>query len=272
MLDKRGVVNPTGWEQGDCFVGAEDFVYRLDPKNRTASKSSEFYHVGEAKNNQYLVTSEVIGFMIVTQTCDIINPKHDTIEIAPLRKIGDNNFNLVKKKIYFNYAFIPNLEQKRLVADLSRIMTIEKPVLLKWEKTPGFSKDWDKAYQEKKDLAQVLGNKRSRLPFHDDFVDFTKKLRNEIIDRKKGKFFDVFREIRVRASPSWQNNNEITLIFLLIQEEKTEEFDRTDYNSYFKTLVPKVGRFKKIHSKVLHLRDLSALEYVNSDLLQFILS
>ena len=91
----------------------------------------------------------------------------------------------------------------RLVADLDRVMTIEKTGVAVWERTEGCRTD-DDAHR----LSLALARKRVRTAFPDDFVAFARPLMDRISlkhDKRsdQGHALRALREIRVRAAPSW---------------------------------------------------------------------
>jgi hypothetical protein len=54
------------WCQGDCVLGEHWFVHRFNPQRPLTSDSAD-----AAQDEADLAESEVRGFAVVTQTCDI---------------------------------------------------------------------------------------------------------------------------------------------------------------------------------------------------------
>ncbi len=75
------------------------------------------------------------------------------------------------------------------------------------------------------------------------------------------------REIRVRASPSW-NDSQVELMFWFIREEEQNQFKGTGWDQLLETwlqLIPESGRFQKVDGLVVALEDMTAKDYVESD-------
>jgi hypothetical protein len=57
------------WSQGDCTVGDYWFVTRFDPQRPLTPDAAD---VVEVDPNADLTESSVSGFVVVTQTCDLV--------------------------------------------------------------------------------------------------------------------------------------------------------------------------------------------------------
>ncbi|MEH2240154.1 hypothetical protein [Nostoc sp.] len=146
-------------------------------------------------------------------------------------------------------------------------MTLEKAVIVEWEREPGCRND-----QEIRAFGQALTRKRARFAFPDDFTDFAKKLQNRLRDKHdksntEGEALPALREIRVRAEPSW-NNSEVRLIFWFIRDEEQNQFEGIGWEQFLKQwlqLIPESGRFQVVEGSVVALEDMTAKEYIESD-------
>jgi hypothetical protein len=248
------------WRQGDCVVGEQWFFFRLDvavPLTEDAvTAAEEEVDIGEA---------EVRGFMVATQTCDIVRTcaERPFVEVCPLVEVDVRKLGEIKRAARPNYAFVPALEDQRMVADLDRVMTVEKAVLTRWARTPG-TRDDDDARR----VAQALARKRARPAFPDDFSTLVSKLREHMSGKHdknspEGEALRRLREIRVRAAPSWEAREvEITLWFIR-GEDEGEEVDEA-FLAKWLALVPSGGRFK-VDGVIQRLEDMTAREYVESD-------
>jgi hypothetical protein len=58
------------------------------------------------------------------------------------------------------YAFLPHLRGLKLVTDLDRVMTLEKPVVTSWQRTAGWNTD-----AKGRSFALALARKRVRPAF-----------------------------------------------------------------------------------------------------------
>jgi len=252
------------WYQGDCVLGEHWFIYRFNPQRPLTSDSADV-----AKEETDLAESEVKGFAIVTQTCDIVRSCNERpfVEIVPLVEVDEQQLHDVQRSRRPQYAYIPGVAGLNLVADLDRIMTVEKAVVAEWERKPGCLSD-----DEIRALGQALTRKRARFAFPDDFTDFARKLQNRLRDKHdkatdEGEALRALREIRVRAEPSW-NSSEIRLIFWFIRDEDQNQFKGVGWDQFLNQwlqLIPESGRYKNVEGSVVALEDMTAKEYVESD-------
>lgn len=252
------------WCQGDCVLGEHWFIYRFNPQRPLTSDSADV-----AKEETDLAESEVKGFAIVTQTCDIVRSCNERpfVEIVPLVEVDEQQLHDVQRSRRPQYAYIPGVAGLNLVADLDRIMTVEKAIVAEWERKPGCLSD-----DEIRALGQALTRKRARFAFPDDFTDFARKLQNRLRDKHdkatdEGEALRALREIRVRAEPSW-NSSEIRLIFWFIRDDDQNQFKGVGWDQFLNQwlqLIPESGRYKNVEGSVVALKDMTAKEYVESD-------
>ena len=252
------------WRQGDLALDVSWFVHVGDGASPLTIAASEADNDGVQA-----FTSEVKGLVILTQTCDIVRgcAIRPFVEVAPLIEVGDDDYHNVKKGRRPALATLPNLEAERLVVDLDRVMTIEKSVVASWTRTPGCEKDSDARM-----FAQALARKRVRFAFPDDFTAFAKKLQVRLTEKHdkatdEGRGLRVLREIRVRATPSW-DATEVELLFWFIRNVDDATFEGknwADLLEYWLKLVPAVGRFKAVEGQVATLHDMTAEDYLDSD-------
>lgn len=79
------------------------------------------------------------------------------IEVSPLVEVSESDLNLIAIGMRPDFAFIPSIADKRLVADLSRTMTVEKSVVSAWKRTQGLRND-----EEIRKFQQALIRKHTR--------------------------------------------------------------------------------------------------------------
>jgi hypothetical protein len=252
------------WCQGDYVLGEHWFVQRCNPHRPLTKASKE-----AAKEEIDLAEEEVRGFVVVTQTCDIVRScrSRPFVEVVPLVEVNQQQIPDIQKARRPQYAYIPGVARHNLVADLDRVMTVEKAVVAEWKRQLGCQND-----EEIRALGQALARKRVRFAFPDDFVIFVGKLQERIKKKhnkssNEGDALRALREIRVRASPSWNSLN-IELMFWFIRDEKQADFQGLEWNQLLETwlqLIPKSGRFKKVDGLVVALEDMTAKDYVESD-------
>ena len=252
------------WRQGDCVLGAQWFVYRI-AKLSIAAEAREAITQADAD----LVETEVRGFIVVTQTCDIVRScaARPFIELCPLVEVDADRLEEIKRCRRPGYAFVPLLSATRLVADLDRVMTVEKPLVATWERTSGWKTD-----TEARAFADALSRKRVRFAFPDDFSALAKKLLGRLSDKHEkdtdeGRGLRALQEIRVQASPSW-GTDKVDIFFWFIREEGDPDFEGknwADLLSQWLNLVPAMGRFHTVSGQVTTLEDMTARHYVDSD-------
>lgn len=252
------------WRQGDLALEESWFVHVGDPGVPLTGAAAE-----AADGGLQALTSEVRGLIIVTQTCDIVRACVDRpyVEIAPLVQVSEDDLQLVKRGRRPAHATLPSLEPDRLVADLDRVMTVEKSIVAAWNRTPGYVNDADG-----RAFAQALARKRVRFAFPDDFADFVDKLQRRLVDKHakdsvEGRGLRALREIRVHAAPSW-DADDVAILLWFVREEDEVLFEGKVWpdllNAWLK-LVPASGRFKAVDGQVVVLEDMTARDYVESD-------
>ena len=148
------------WRQGDCVLAEQWFVYRTDPvrplTDEAASAANEGLDLAEAR---------VCGLMVLTQTCDLVRTCRDRpyVEVCPLVEVSADIYREIERGRRPNYACVPPLAARNLVADLDRVMTVEKSVVATWSRVHGIAADADA-----RRLALTLARKRARTAFPDD--------------------------------------------------------------------------------------------------------
>lgn len=146
-------------------------------------------------------------------------------------------------------------------------MTIEKSIVAKWERTPGYTNDADG-----RAFAQALARKRVRFAYPDDFTLFAKKLQSRLLDKHdkstdEGRALRALREIRICASPAW-DAREVQLFFWFVRGNTDAAFEGKCWADQLRAwlkLVPPSGRFSSVEGQVVTLSDMTASEYVDSD-------
>ena len=253
------------WRQGDCVIGDDCwFLYRTDINNPLTEAGKE-----AASEKIDAAEFSVSGFMVVTQTCDIVRScaERPFIEVCPLVKVEDRALKNIKKCRLPRYASVPGIEGKHIVADLDQVMTVEKSVVAGWERIPGCNTD-----EEVRLLSYVLARKRKRPAFPDDFTPLVSKLRSRLIGKHnkkspEGEALRALREIRVSATPSW-DYKEVEIFFLFIRDEGKTDFKGKEWYYYLEQwlkLIKREGRFTSVEGKISTLEDLTAKDYVESD-------
>jgi hypothetical protein len=162
---------------------------------------------------------------------------------------------------------VPTLASQRLVADLDRVMTVEKAIVAAWARTPGWATD-----AESRAFATALARKRARFAFPGDFVHLTSGLTKRLSDKHdrasiEGAALRALREIRVYAEPAWDAPR-VSVMFWFVRDGEDIDFQGQSWDRFLEAwlkLVPASGRFDSIDGLVATLEDLTAAEYVASD-------
>jgi hypothetical protein len=207
--------------------------------------------------------------VVVTQTCDIARSCVDRpfVEVCPLVEMDDSKLREIARGRRPGYAFVPALAAQSLVADLDRTMTLEKPVVAQWSRTPGCTTD-----AQARAFAQALARKRLRFAFPDDFTELVRKLQGRLIDKHErntdeGRGLRRLREIRVQATPTWDANS-VALLIWFIREDADADFEGRNWTELlgeWLRLVPPSGRFVEVDGQVATLEEMTAADYVASD-------
>ncbi len=254
------------WRQGDVVLGEQSFVYVADP-NQALTPESE-----RAKNTGHFQTidKKVDGLVVVTQSCDIVRDckNRPFIEVAPLVKVKEEDLERIKNCRRPRYVFIPATAGYFLVGDLDQIMTVEKSVVVSWERTQGCETS-----DEARKLAKALARKRDRFAFPNDFSELIERLAERIKDKHsknsdEGKFLQALREIRVRAEPDWEADQVNLCFWFILEGEAPSDFESQwgdKFHDQYLGMITPMGRFKPADAKIMFLEDLTARDYVESD-------
>lgn len=186
------------WRQGDCVVGEHWFLFRTDVARPLTDDGAAAAKAG-AENAE----AETLGFAVVTQTCDLVRRCTDRpfVEVCPLVEVDASVLREAKRGRRPNYAFIPGVAHQQLIADLDRVMTVEKSVVAGWERVRGCLVEDD---TRRRYLA--LARKRARTAFPDDFSAFASLLIKRMSSKHdeesaEGRALRTLREIHVRRPP-----------------------------------------------------------------------
>lgn len=252
------------WRQGDCVLGDQAFLFRLNP-GAPISDAAAF----AAAEGADAAETRVHGFAVVTQTCDIVRAcgVRPFVHVCPLVEVDAARLHEIRRARRPNYGFVPGTASRRLVADLDRVMTVEKAVVAEWSRVAGTHDD-----EEARAFRLALTRNRSRVAFPDDFVRLVSPLTRRMskkhrVRSEEGRALRALREIRVRAAPSWRAA-EIELLFLFVRSDTAPTFASRSWDTYLDLWLHRVrpvGRFTRIDGVVQTLAALTAREYVESD-------
>lgn len=252
------------WRQGDCVLGEHWFVARHDVTHPLSSAAK-----AAAAEGAELGETQVPGLVVVSQTCDIVRScdERPYVEVCPLVEVDDAVLGEVARARRPALAYVPAFHAQRLVADLDRIMTLEKPVVAKWTRIAGHTSD-----AEARAFAHALSRKRVRFAFPDDFTLFARKLQARLSDKHdkntdEGWGLRALREIRVQASPQWDADS-VELFFWFVRNDDQADFEGKSWATLLAAwleLVPQSGRFSSVEGQVASLEEMTGADYVGSD-------
>jgi len=218
------------------------------------------------------VLQRIRGVVVLTQTCDIVRAhfRRPYVEIAPLVKLDSETVEQVRRLKRPSFAYVPAMADSSLVADLERIMTVEKAVVANWKRIPGWRAD-----AEGREFGRAIARKRSRFAFPDDFIRSIRRFRHRLVDKHKrkspeGESLRALREIRIHATPSW-HATKMSLAIWFIEESElgNSASGRHSQLKNWVELVDQAGRFRVESALVCRLDEISARDYVESERLDF---
>lgn len=261
------------WRQGDvCLDDGLKFFHIADlskPHSNasiqvTDSLLSSEMHV---ENETTPVWQKVPGIVVLSQTCDIIREcrKYPYIQVAPLLKVERQwvqEIRLLKRPLF---AYVPSTADKNLVADLDRTMTIEKAIVYGFKRIPGCNSD-----DERLRFASALARKSSRFAFPDEFISAIRPVQARLIDKHnknsdEGAHIRALFEIRVRATPSWENHQVLLDWWFIIENDPLgTKVNWSRFIDQWLTKFDQSGRYSLDKLTHCYLEDMSAREYVDS--------
>ncbi len=262
------------WRQGDvCLDAGLEFVRAADLSRPGSPAALHAAGLLQEQGEQLptgpvSVSEEVPGFVVLTQTCDIVRPnvQRPYVEVSPLIAVSSQLVEDARCLRRPAFAYIPATSGRLLVVDLDRVMTIEKTVVATWHRVPGWSTD-----DQARAFAEALSRKRMRFAFPDDFVAITGKLQDRLRRRHnrqhpEGAHLRALREIRVRAAPAW-DADEVSLSFWFIKDQEPDGFPSAwpDFVDEWVALLNLSVRFQIELAVACGLDDLTARDYLESD-------
>ena len=264
------------WRQGDVVLGELDFVYMADlatPLTPEAAAMASEEGGSSSGSTLAAVGQSVPGLVVVSQSCDIVRSceRKPYVEVAPLMLVDDEALELARLGRTVAVAYIPAIADRKLVADLERVQTLEKTVVAQWNRLAGCRTD-----EEARNFAEALRRKRGRFAFPDDFVALTSRLSDRIKQKHnknsgEGEMLRALREIRVRGAPSWDADR-VELTFLFIKDDGRDPADEETWAAQLRgllALVKPAGRYVAVTGYVATLDDITARDLVESDRLDF---
>jgi len=257
------------WRQGDTVLGSDvPFIHLANLDAPTTSHAEDLAH-DSGGDNLAIVSVDVLGLVVLTQTCDLVRTSMDRpfVEVCPLVELPDHEVQLVRLGRRPRFASLPALGNEKWVADLDRVMTVEKGLLasLTDRRRSGVTSEADI-----QTFTEALGRKRTRAALPDDFTAAVGPMRSRILDKHdrdspEGRFLRSIKEIRVRSIPHWMAE-EIEVEFLFVFQNASGI--PTDADKYIIELVGRVaknGRIVEVYGRPVGLDQLSAASYLDGE-------
>ncbi len=193
------------WQQGDFTLDCNTLIFADSPDDGDAEPFSTMYEEG------------ISGFVVISQTCDIVRDTHTLprVSVCPLIEVDQSTISMIVSGKVSKFGIVENTP-RGLVADFSKVMSVTKKLLTTWDRRSGFTTAKN-AIRFARGLERHLG----RFAFPDEFNRSIHTLRDSIFKKygkpnsEHGSIFRELEEIRVRADPSWQGS-EILLQFYII--------------------------------------------------------
>ena len=262
------------WRQGDvCVDDGLEFLHLAD-LSRPHSPASAQVAMALTSNDEDFeaggtpVLDNVRGMAVLSQTCDIVRgcQERPFVEVAPLVEVTESWVEEIRRLKRPAFAYVPATADQHLVADLDRTMTVEKALMARWTRTPGWAAD-----ENRRDFAGALARKRSRFAFPNDFVMAARGLQERLINKHykqtdEGAHLRALREIRVRAAPSW-DDDEVRLCWWFVKESDPMDVlaDWPTFVGKWLELLDQGSRFQLESFVACRMEDMTARDYVESD-------
>jgi hypothetical protein len=227
---------------------------------------------GDVDDSGDVAEERCLGLAVLSQSCDVVRDASQTpyIEVAPLVEVEEQTLEEVRKGRRPRYAYVEGVADKRLVVDMSRVMTVAKSVARSWARTPGCSRD-----EERLRFSESVSRKYARFAFPDAFVDVIEPLRKRMQrrsgkDSPEGRAVDGLFEIRARASGQWSSRPLDVHLFFIRRDSVpgVEEEDWGRLSAEWLGLILASDAYKegsyRVGGHVTELGDMTAEEYVTS--------
>ena len=259
------------WRQGDFFLSKDLFFVHLADLLRPLTSEATEIAAEREKAGEVLevegVASIVSGYVVITQTCDLVRDcrARSYVELSPLVEVEPAKLKETQLLRRPALAFVPGAAGMNLVADLDRMITVEKAFLYGHDRIPGCGDD-----TERRAFANALARHRDRTAFPDDFNncvvpfrDYLKKIHRR--NDAEGELIRSITEIRVGAHPGWEAD-QVDVFVWFIQQQQTvlPSDDVAQYIDKWISLFKPSVKYS-VEAVVCRLEEMNASEYVASD-------
>lgn len=267
------------WNQGDYVLGEFPILWGFDKNHPLTKVSLELAEESDPVLGVSIGAEKVSGFVVVSQTCDIVRrvSERPYVQLAPIVSVDEHDVELIRLRLRPRFVYLPSLAEHCLVADLDRILTVEKSFLAVWERFPAFGDE-----PQRRSFAETIRRYYDRPAFPNAFVEGLRKLETwfrEKHDRtpdlpKKGPTpfhpracLRALEMVLVRPNPSWDAPN-LHVDFILIRKSEEDGITALVWEEFRKTCEGKVSLPKEITSRwstEIPLSNLPAKLYLECD-------
>lgn len=257
------------WRQGDFALDVGGFVFGAQPDEEDLAED------GDLKIAVRESVDQIVGAVIVSQTCDIVRVRDDldVVAVCPLVKRSWTEQTEIAKGRRPSLAIIENSPDGSFV-DLSRVMSVSKRLVQTWQRKSGFNGE-----QSRQRFASALERKFGRFAFPDDFNIAMSAFQKRVWSKHDkhsdhGKVYRSIRQIRFRAAPNWSAARIEIAIIAILNEPNALEIEREKISAELKSQVAKIElpdgyRWAEPKFVLLSLSELSARELLESQQADF---
>lgn len=216
------------WRQGDFALGVGPFIYGDLSGNPDGAGLAAYFDEEDPP-----------GFVVVSQTCDIVSDpaKNPWVVVCPLVKVDSFRVTEIERGGVPRFALIENAPEG-FIAELSRPLTISKDLLASWRVNKGFT-DPAQAVEFARSLERCFG----RFAFPDDFnrsiSPLLKKLKDGYgkVKAEMGRVARSVAELRVRPSAAWDTEGVRVRFLLILKPEEQREAQITEISAAFEEII-----------------------------------
>ena len=179
------------------------------------------------------------GFVVVSQTCDIVSDpdKNPWVVVCPLVKVDSARTSEIERGGVPRFAIVENAPEGH-VAELGRHLTINKSLLVTWQRRQGFG-DPAQALEFARSLERCFGRFAFPDAFNSSIAPLLKKLKGGYgkENAKMGRVARSLAELRVRPSPAWRSVEVRVRFFMILKSESKREAKIEEVSSAFEALL-----------------------------------
>ncbi|MEN8649723.1 hypothetical protein ABCR94_03465 [Streptomyces sp. 21So2-11] len=184
--------------------------------------------LGPAGDVQWLETPD--GVVVVSQTCDVVQPKMTTVQVAPLVRLSSSLAGLATKGAMPRYVAVPEVGSDAF-ADLEHVATVAKSHVALLVPQRGAA-----TASEVRTFGMRVGRRFSRFAFPDDVAPWLAPLKDAVL-KKAGKgssslgrvLDEMVESLRLECAPSWDDGAPYHLkLLVLVKPGLLPVFDDTE--------------------------------------------